>query len=50
MPNLGLVRLELLLLKKIIFNLKKIKNQNCTRTEGDLKDEHVRYFSNRFKC
>ena len=33
--------------KKLFFNLKKIKNQIAPRTEGDLKDEHVKDISNR---
>ena len=33
--------------KKLFFNLKKIKNQIARRTEGDLKDEHVKDISNR---
>ena len=28
--------------KKLFFNLKKLKNQIAPRTEGDLKDEHVK--------
>jgi len=37
----------LLLKKKLFFNLKKIKNQISPRTEGDLKDEHVKDIANR---
>jgi len=33
--------------KKLFFNLKKIKNQISPRTEGDLKDEHVKDIANR---
>ena len=33
--------------KKLFFNLKKIKNQIAPRTDGDLKDEHVKDISNR---
>ena len=33
--------------KKLFFNLKKIKNQIAPRTEGDLKDEHVKDIANR---
>ena len=33
--------MEQQLLKKIIFNLKKVKNQIAPKSEGDLKDEHV---------
>ena len=28
--------------KKLFFNLKKLKNQIAPRTEGDLRDEHVK--------
>ncbi len=33
--------------KKLFFNLKKIKNQIAPKTEGDLKDEHVKNIANR---
>ena len=33
--------------KKLFFNLKKLKNQIAPRTEGDLKDEHVKDIANR---
>ena len=33
--------------KKIIFNLKKIKNQISPETEGDLRDEHVDHIANK---
>jgi len=33
--------------KKLFFNLKKIKNQIAPRTEGDLKNEHVKDIANR---
>ena len=33
--------------KKLFFNLKKIKNQISPRTEGDLKDEHVKDIANK---
>ena len=33
--------------KKLFFNLKKIKNQISPRTEGDLRDEHVKDIANR---
>ena len=33
--------------KKLFFNLKKIKNQISPRSEGDLKDEHVKDIANR---
>ena len=36
-----------LLKKKLFFNLKKIKNQISPKTEGDLKDEHVKDISKR---
>ena len=33
--------------KKLFFNLKKIKNQISPRTEGDLRNEHVKEIANR---
>ena len=33
--------------KKLFFNLKKLKNQIAPRTEGDLKNEHVKDIANR---
>ena len=33
--------------KKLFFNLKKIKNQIAPKTEGDLKDEHVKNIASR---
>ena len=33
--------------KKLFFNLKKLKNQIAPRSEGDLKDEHVKDIANR---
>ncbi len=33
--------------KKLFFNLKKIKNQISPKTEGDLKDEHVKEIASR---
>jgi len=33
--------------KKLFFNLKKLKNQIAPKTEGDLKDEHVKNIANR---
>ncbi len=33
--------------KKLFFNLKKLKNQIAPRTEGDLRDEHVKDIANR---
>ena len=33
--------------KKLFFNLKKIKNQIAPRTEGDLRDEHVKDIAKR---
>ena len=33
--------------KKLFFNLKKIKNQISPKTEGDLKDEHVKDIAKR---
>ena len=36
-----------LLKKNYFFNLKKIKNQISPRTEGDLRDEHVKDIANR---
>ena len=33
--------------KKLFFNLKKIKNQISPRSEGDLRDEHVKDIANR---
>ena len=33
--------------KKLFFNLKKIKNQIAPKTEGDLKDEHVKDIAHR---
>ena len=35
--------------KKLFFNLKKLKNQIAPRTEGDLRDEHVKDIANRLK-
>ena len=34
-------------LKKIIFNLKKLKNQIAPQSEGDLKNEHVDEIANK---
>tara|TARA_B100001057_G_scaffold451128_1_gene493819 strand:- start:5991 stop:6881 length:891 start_codon:yes stop_codon:yes gene_type:complete len=33
--------------KKLFFNLKKLKNQIAPKTEGDLKDEHVKHIADR---
>ena len=33
--------------KKLFFNLKKLKNQIAPKTEGDLKDEHVKNIASR---
>ena len=33
--------------KKLFFNLKKLKNQIAPKSEGDLKDEHVKNIANR---
>ena len=33
--------------EKIFFNLKKLKNQIAPRTEGDLRNEHVKDIANR---
>ena len=33
--------------KKLFFNLKKLKNQIAPRTEGDLRDEHVKDIANK---
>ena len=33
--------------KKLFFNLKKLKNQIAPKTEGDLRDEHVKDIANR---
>ena len=33
--------------KKLFFNLKKLKNQIAPRSEGDLKDEHVKDIANK---
>ena len=33
--------------KKLFFNLKKLKNQISPKTEGDLKDEHVKNIADR---
>ena len=33
--------------KKLFFNLKKLKNQIAPKSEGDLRDEHVKNIANR---
>jgi len=38
---------QLLLKKKLFFNLKKIKNQIAPQSEGDLKNEHVNEIANK---
>ena len=34
-------------LKKLFFNLKKLKNQIAPQSEGDLRDEHVSEIANK---